>query len=215
MARFLRSFRAVLGRPWPLLRADMTRWSPIRRAVPDRTRHDSLAIVSSPQHPHPFESLVSIANYHPCMAAPTHPRTVDLPALAAHLRISVFRTARRLRYQGDAGVTPTLLAALATIERHGPMTPGDLAAHEHVRKPTTTRIVASLLELGMIERTPDPLDGRVAWVQITAAGSTVLQRVRRRNDAFLSTWLKRLTPDEIDTLAQAAALLDRLTEDDR
>jgi DNA-binding MarR family transcriptional regulator len=149
------------------------------------------------------------------MTDATLSRTVDLQALAAHLRISVFRTSRRLRYQGDAGVSPTLLAALATIERHGPMTPGALAAHEHIRKPTTTRIIGSLSELGMIERTPDPLDGRVAWVQITAVGRKLLQRVRRRNDAFLSARLKRLTPDEIDTLARAAELLDRLTEDDR
>lgn len=160
-------------------------------------------------------TLVSIANYYGSMKDATISRTVDLQGLAAHLRISVFRTSRRLRYQGDAGVSPTLLAALATIERHGPMTPGALAAHEHIRKPTTTRIVGSLTELGMIERTPDPLDGRVAWVQITGTGRKLLQRVRRRNDAFLSDRLKRLSPDEIDTLSRAAELLDRLTEDDR
>jgi DNA-binding MarR family transcriptional regulator len=143
------------------------------------------------------------------------PRTVDLPALAAHLRISVFRTARRLRYQGDAGVTPTLLAALATIELHGPMTPGALAAHEQIRKPTTTRIIGSLSDLGLIERTPDPLDGRVAWVRATAEGRKLLQRVRRRHDAYLSARLKRLTPEELETLGRAADLLDRLTEADR
>ena len=160
-------------------------------------------------------TLVSIANYYGSMKDATTSRTVDLQGLAAHLRISVFRTSRRLRYQGDAGVSPTLLAALATIERHGPMTPGALAAHEHIRKPTTTRIIGSLTELGMIERTADPLDGRVAWVQITGTGRKLLQRVRRRNDAFLSDRLKHLSPDEIDTLSRAAELLDRLTEDDR
>ncbi|MEO8475807.1 MAG: MarR family transcriptional regulator [Actinomycetota bacterium] len=141
--------------------------------------------------------------------------TVDLPALAADLRISVFRTARRLRYQGDAGITPTLLAALATIEQHGPMTPGALAAHEHIRKPTTTRIVGSLAELALIERTPDPLDGRVSWVQITPTGRKLLHRVRRRHDAYLSDRLKRLTPDELQTLGNAAEILDRMTEADR
>jgi DNA-binding MarR family transcriptional regulator len=140
------------------------------------------------------------------------PARIDLPALAAHLRISVFRTARRLRSQGDSGVTPTLLAALSTIETHGPMTPGALAAHEQIRKPTTTRIVGSLDDLGLIERTPDPLDGRVSWVQITAEGRAFLQRVRRRHDAYLSARLKRLTPAELETLRRAADLLDRLTE---
>lgn len=160
-------------------------------------------------------TLVSFANYHASMPNAATSRTIDLPALSAHLRISVFRTARRLRYEGDAGVTPTLLAALATIELHGPITPGALAAHEQIRKPTTTRIVGSLSELGLIERTPDPLDGRVAWVQITGEGRKLLQRVRHRNDAYLSARLKRLTPEELETLGRAADLLDRLTESDR
>ena len=169
-----------------------------------------------PVHPlGSFVTLVSVANYYGSMTAAVPSRIVDLPALAAHLRISVFRTARRLRYQGDAGVSPTLLAALATVEMHGPMTPGALATHEQIRKPTTTRIIGSLSELELIERTPDPLDGRVAWIQITAEGRKLLLRVRRRHDAYLSSRLKRLTPEELETLERAAGILDRLTESDR
>ena len=140
------------------------------------------------------------------------PATADL---ASQLRIGVTRLARRLRLEGDASVTPTLLVALATIERHGPMTAGELAAHERVRKPTVTRLIASLLEHGLIERTPDPLDGRVTWVQLSAEGRRFLQRVRHRKDAYLWKRLRRLTPDELDTLERASALLERLLEDER
>jgi DNA-binding MarR family transcriptional regulator len=143
------------------------------------------------------------------------PTTVDLAGMASQLRIGVTRLARRLRLEGDASVTPTLLVALATIERHGPMTAGELAAHEQVRKPTVTRLIGALLERALIERTPDPLDGRVTWIQLSPEGRRFLQRVRRRKDEYLSGRLRRLTPEELYTLERASELLERLTEDDR
>ena len=155
-------------------------------------------------------TIVSYAYYHGSVTAPS--ATADL---ASQLRIGVTRLARRLRLEGDASVTPTLLVALATIERHGPMTAGELATHERVRKPTVTRLVGSLLERGLIERTPDPLDGRVTWVQLSREGRRFLQRVRHRKDAYLSQRLRRLSPDELDTLERASALLERLLEDER
>ena len=142
------------------------------------------------------------------MAAPL----VDLAALATHLRLTVFRTSRTLRRESQTGLSPTLLAALSTIDRHGPMTPGDLAAHEQVRKPTVTRILAALVEEGLIERTIDPLDRRVAWVQLTPAGRTLLRTVRRRSDRYLARRLGQLDPGDIDTLERAAEILDRITE---
>lgn len=143
---------------------------------------------------------------------PTAPPATDLARLASRLRLSVFRLSRTLRREIQAGVSPTLLAALATIERHGPMTAGDLAAHEQVRKPTVTRILGALVEQGLVERTPDPLDRRVAWVQLTPAGRTLMHRARRRTDKYLATRLKRLDPDELATLERAAEILDGMTE---
>ena len=142
------------------------------------------------------------------MAAPV----VDLAALATHLRRTVFRTSRTLRRASQTGLSPTLLAALSTIDRHGPMTPGDLAAHEQVRKPTVTRILAALVEEGLIERTIDPLDRRVAWVQLTPAGRTLLRTVRRRSDRYLARRLGPLDPGDLDTHERAAEIHDRITE---
>lgn len=155
-------------------------------------------------------TVVSFVNYPRSMPA-TAPVT-DLAGLASRLRLSVFRLSRTLRGQGKAGVSPTLLAALSTIDRHGPMTVGDLASHEQVRKPTVTRILGSLVEQGLAERTPDPLDRRVAWVQLTPAGRKLMQHTRRRTDEYLATRLKRLDPDELATLERAAEILDRMTE---
>ena len=144
----------------------------------------------------------------------TLPATIDVAGLASQLRLSVFRLARKLRREGEAGVTPTLLAALSTIERHGPLTPGTLAQHEQIKKPTCTRVIADLLEKDLIERTVDPSDGRVAWMQVTPLGRKTLHRVRSRHNEYLAKRMKRLNPDELETLGRAARILERLTEEE-
>jgi len=148
------------------------------------------------------------------VSMPAAPALIDVADLASQVRLSVFRLARKLRREGDADVSPTLLAALATVERHGPMTAGSLASHEQIRKPTCTRVIAALVERGLIERTVDPLDGRVTWVRATAAGRKVLHRVRTRHNAYLAKRLKRLSTQELETIEQAARIMERLTEED-
>ena len=76
----------------------------------------------------------------------------------------------RSRPRARASLSPTLTAALATVENHGPLTPSELAERERVRRPTATRIVARLVELGLVTRTPDPADGRGFLVAPTAEG---------------------------------------------
>lgn len=138
-------------------------------------------------------------------------RTQVRPAeLAATLRVSVWRAARRMRHESDVDLTPTLHAALGTVERHGPITAGRLAAHEHVRKATMTRTIRALVERGLVERLPDPLDGRVTWLRATPAGTSLLQQARRRADAYLTRRLAELTPAEREALASAADILERL-----
>ena len=146
---------------------------------------------------------------------PSVASTVDVAALASQVRLGVTRLARKLRREGDPGMSPTLLAALSTIERHGPMTAGTLASHEQVEKPTVTRLLSVLHERELIERTPDPLDGRVGWVQVSATGRKLLQRTRRRKDEYLVKRIKGLSPEDQATLDDAAEFLDRLTEGDR
>ena len=143
---------------------------------------------------------------------PTAPIAIDLAGLASHLRLSVFRASRTLRRESQAGISPTLLAALSTIERHGPMTAGALAAHEQVRKPTVTRILSALVDEGLVERTPDPADRRIAWVQLTPTGRSLMRTVRRRTDRYLAQRLGKLDAEELATLERAAEILDRITE---
>jgi len=143
---------------------------------------------------------------------PSAPPVTDLAGLASRLRLSVFRASRTLRRESQAGISPSMLAALSTIDRHAPITAGDLALHEQVRKPTVTRILAGLVDEGLIERTADPLDRRVAWVQLTPAGRALMRNVRRRSDRFLAGRLSALDPTDLSTLERAAEILDRITE---
>ena len=130
--------------------------------------------------------------------------------LAAQLRVALWRAARRMRHESDVDISPTLHSALGCVEAHGPITAGRLAEHEHVRKPTMTRTIRELVDRGLIDRLPDPLDGRVTWLRVTPAGKTLLQQARRRTDAYLTQRLKKLSVEERDTLQEAAEILERL-----
>lgn len=137
----------------------------------------------------------------------------DVAPLASRLRVSLARLARRLRSEEDVALTQAQLSGLASIERHGPITAGGLARHEHIRKPTATRLIASLVERGLVERLPDPLDRRVTWLRLTKEGCRSLQGFRRRKDRFLAERLGRLDPSDREVLTRAVEILDRLAED--
>jgi DNA-binding MarR family transcriptional regulator len=138
--------------------------------------------------------------------------SVDAPALAARLRLGVTRLARRLRQEAEAGVSPSMLSALSAAERRGSLTMRDLCRAEQVQPPTMTRIVAALVEAGLVEREADPTDGRVAWVTVTPEGRRLLERSRRRKEAYLAKALGSLEQDELRTLEDAAGILERLTD---
>jgi DNA-binding MarR family transcriptional regulator len=137
---------------------------------------------------------------------------VDATALAARLRLGVTRLARRLRQEAEAGVTPSMLSALSSAERQGSLTMRDLCHAEQVQPPTMTRIVAALVEAGLVVREPDPIDGRVAWVKVTPDGRRLLERSRRRKEAYLAKALRSLEPEELRTLEAAAQIVERLTD---
>src|SRR5271155_2573356 len=120
--------------------------------------------------------------------------------LAARLRLAVMRLSRRLRQQVAGGVTSSQVSALATVERLGSPTLGELAASEKVRPPSMTRIVVGLEEAGLVTRQVDSDDRRVARVMLTTEGRRVLQRSRSLRTAFLAQRLRRLSGPERDAL---------------
>jgi DNA-binding MarR family transcriptional regulator len=137
---------------------------------------------------------------------------------AARLRMVIVRTARRLRQEAAGAVgelTPTSAAALATVERHGPLTPSELAEIERVKRPTATRTLRVLSGAGLVERAPDPEDGRSALVSITPAGRDRLRRLRSRKNAYLARRMRELPEGDVETLERAAAILEGILEEPR
>jgi DNA-binding MarR family transcriptional regulator len=133
--------------------------------------------------------------------------------LASELRVSLMRLARRLRAERlDEGLTPTQLAVLGTLDRHGPMTLGELAAHEKVQPPSMTRTTAILEERGLLTRVTEAVDRRQVRIAISAAGLALLREDRKRRDAWLAGRFEQLTSDERALLHQVAPLLDRLAQ---
>jgi DNA-binding MarR family transcriptional regulator len=151
------------------------------------------------------------------MPAPT--KDIPLTDSAARLRMAIVRTARRLRQEaagaGGAELSPTAVAALATVERHGPLTPSELAGIERVKRPTATRTLRVLLEAGLIERTADPSDGRSALLSVNAAGRERLRRLRGRKNAYLARRMRNLSREDLETLERAAEILERILEEER
>src|SRR5947207_7201641 len=140
------------------------------------------------------------------------------PGLATSLRISVSRLARRLRVEraaaslGEPDLSETQLAALATLERHGAMTPGELAEHEKVQPPSMTRVIAALVDWQLVSRAPHPTDRRQVILTVTPGGRDLVQKVRRRREAWLARRLAELTPEERATLRAAAPILEKLSQ---
>jgi DNA-binding MarR family transcriptional regulator len=137
--------------------------------------------------------------------------TLDTAALAHDLRLAVMRFSRRLRSQRvDTTVTLTHLAALSTLKRHGPMSPGELAAHERVQPPSMTRVVVALEAQGLVTRTPHPTDGRQVVIDLTPAAEALLGEEAQAREAWLSGRLQELDPEQRDVLRRAAEIMDEL-----
>lgn len=150
---------------------------------------------------------------------PIRGRTASAPGLAEELRISIARLSRRLRTlrpsaAGDGGPSPlslTQFAALAAIERHGSMTPRELADHEKVQPPSMTRVIAHLEDRGLVARSPHPTDGRQVVLNATDEGAALLADERRRKEAWLARRLGELTDGEREILRRAAPIIDKLS----
>jgi DNA-binding MarR family transcriptional regulator len=130
--------------------------------------------------------------------------------LTARLRAAVARLHRRLRQESLAGLSPAQASLLASLNRLGTPTLGELALAEQVQPPTMTRLVAGLESTGLVVRQPDPGDRRIARVGLTPAGRTTLGDIRQLKNAYLSRRLAALDPDGQAAVAPLVDLLESL-----
>lgn len=159
-------------------------------------------------------SLPEVMRYANEMAARPSSHVDSRPAsLAAELRLAILHTSRRLRLERSTDdVTPGQFTVLAVLDRHGPLTPREIAVHEKVRPPSMTRTLAALEALGLVVRTDHPTDGRQVLMSLSERGKAEIDETRRRRDAWLARRLAALDPAERDLLARAAAILAKVSE---
>lgn len=135
---------------------------------------------------------------------------------AREVRVVYSRLRRRFRevgmVAGTAGLTPSQTSVLSRLSKEGEWSASALAAAEKVRPQSMAATLAALDERGLIERRPDPNDGRRQVVTLTAAGTDHVTGSRKAREEWLAgEFQERFTEDERQTIVAAMALLDRLT----
>ncbi|MDB5074323.1 MAG: regulatory protein MarR [Chloroflexi bacterium] len=131
-------------------------------------------------------------------------------ALYASIRLFVRRLRQR---QADGDLTMPESSALSHLDRGGPMTPTALAKLEQITPQSMGATLASLEARGLVERRPDPEDGRRVVLSLTDTG---LELLRNRRDAKTGELTQALathfTPAELKQLLEAAPLIERLAQ---
>ena len=181
----------------------------------ERKKALRLAAAQSPPSADPGVAPVARAS-----AAVTDPaearrrRTVDATELAARLA-SLSTVLQRHLSRADAGegLTRARLSALALLVLGGPRTLGDLAAAEHVRPPTMTRLIHAMEADGLVTRRPNPDDARSVVIEATSKGVKQLEQGRARQIAPLAETISDLDRAERLQLEDAADLLGRVLRD--
>lgn len=93
------------------------------------------------------------------------------------------------------------------------MTPGALAIRERVRPPSMTRVIASLADMGFVDRAPHPIDGRQVLVSVAESGAELVKAARRARQEWLAERLATLNRSERDILRSAADLMLALVDE--
>lgn len=93
------------------------------------------------------------------------------------------------------------------------MTPGALAICERVRPPSMTRVIASLADMGFVDRAPHPIDGRQVLVSVSESGAELVKAARRARQEWLAERLATLNRSERDILRSAADLMLALVDE--
>ena len=133
--------------------------------------------------------------------------------LAHTLRQTVLHLARRVRAErADASMSDGKLSVLFVLMNEGAQTLGSLSEHERVTPPSMNRTINALVEQGFVTREADASDGRKVVIDISDAGRRLVKETRRRRDAWFSSRLAALSPEDRAALDAAAPILRRLAD---
>jgi DNA-binding MarR family transcriptional regulator len=134
-------------------------------------------------------------------------------ASADRLRLTLTRLIRTLRRRGRSRLTPSQVSALSTVEEYGPIRISALATYESLGAPAATRVVASLEELELVERSVDPDDKRASLVMLSERGRVELNELKRERTLDISSMLERLSAKERQTIEAALPALEKIARE--
>jgi DNA-binding MarR family transcriptional regulator len=132
------------------------------------------------------------------------------------LRTAIGRLSRRLRSTAaarDAGLTPTAISLLLSVDRNGPIRLSELADAEGLNPTMLSRAVGALGQDGLLRRSSDVGDRRAAWVEVTAAGRKLAERMRRERTDAVNAALEQLPDAARRRIEQALPALEALAEE--
>jgi DNA-binding MarR family transcriptional regulator len=135
--------------------------------------------------------------------------STEVASAAGELRLVLGQLLRRLRAEYSFPVAQA--SVLSRLDREGAQTTSALAAAERVRPQSMAQTLAELETAGLIDRRPDPADGRRVLIELTPGGrERVLEARGRREDWLAAAIAEELEPAEQQTLLAAVPLLRRL-----
>ncbi|MHA6669815.1 MarR family winged helix-turn-helix transcriptional regulator [Homoserinimonas sp. A447] len=126
------------------------------------------------------------------------------------LRFAIQRLARRIRAMQATDVTESQRTVMFTLHGEGPQTLGSLSAHEGVTPPSMNRTVNALVAAGLVTRITAEDDARKVKVDLSDAGREFIRETKRRRDAWFTTQLAALPPDQRKLLEQVTPILKEL-----
>jgi len=136
-------------------------------------------------------------------------------ATATRLRTVLGRLSRQLRTttaSTDAGLTPTKISVLLSVDRRGTSRISEVAELEALNPTLLSRTISTLVDAGLLDRVCDPGDRRTAWVQVTGEGHQLAERMRRERTDALRIALESLSERDRDTIERALPALESLAE---
>ncbi len=138
------------------------------------------------------------------------PTQTEIAPLASELRVVLGQLIRRLRAEHRFPISHGTV--LGRLDREGAQSVSDLAVAERVRPQSMAQTVGDLESEGLVERNPDPADGRRALVSLTESGRETLAADRANREGWLVRAIEELPPEDQETVGRAIVLLRHLAD---
>ncbi len=147
-----------------------------------------------------------MAHVNPSFAA------TDEKSAAAALRVTIARIYRALRLSTTSGITPSQVSVLFRVEQSEPVRMGVLAHLERITPATLSKVIDSLEALDLVEREPDPLDGRVTLIRVSTKGRRLIETQRAASTRALEVALAKMEGAKRELLLESLPALEDLSE---